>query len=100
MRTREARGNSGFFVAAADHPTTRNRAMAVKSAPSTANSASNGTQGQFPYYAEVITPSDVDTWAQPVMVYVGGSGDVRVMPWGAQSAVTFAGVSGGSMLPV
>lgn len=74
--------------------------MAVKSAPSTANSASNGMQGQFPYYAEAITPSDVDTWAQPVMVYVGGSGDVRVMPWGAQSAVTFAGVSGGSMLPV
>ncbi len=74
--------------------------MATRSAPSTANMASSGEQGQFPYYAEALTPSDVDDWSQPVMIYVGGAGDVRVLPWGAANPVTFAAMSSGSMLPV
>lgn len=51
-------------------------------------------------------PNDTDTFvdsrgdAVPVSVWVGGTGNVTVLPFGATVAVTFTAVPAGTMLPV
>lgn len=57
------------------------------------------SQPQFPRSAKAITKSDTDTFERPVNVYVGGAGDVVVIPAGGQAAVTFT-AQAGSVLPV
>jgi len=56
-----------------------------------------------PNGAQAITPSDADTFAEPVHVYVGVAGNVSVVPaaaGSAGSAVLFKGMPAGSTLPV
>lgn len=53
----------------------------------------------FPSGAVAITPSDDDTFLKPVAVYVGTTGDVRIVPASGGAAVTFVGVPAGSMVP-
>lgn len=54
----------------------------------------------FPDNAVSVTPSDADTFNSPIQVFVGGDGDVAVLPWGAVTPVTFKGLTAGSMVPV
>lgn len=54
----------------------------------------------LPTHAVAITPSDTADLAQPVSVYVGGAGAVKVTPVGGGSAVTFSGLSAGQIVPV
>lgn len=51
-----------------------------------------------PDNARAITPSDVDTFSQPVALYIGGSGNVNVVPAGSGPAMTVA-VLAGTVLP-
>lgn len=53
----------------------------------------------FPSGAKAITKSDTDTFAIPVAVYVGVTGNVVVTPANGASNVTFVGVPAGAMLP-
>jgi hypothetical protein len=53
----------------------------------------------FPGAALAITPSDDDTFAKPVTVYVGGDGDVAILPANGGEAVTFVGLVAGSVVP-
>jgi hypothetical protein len=48
--------------------------------------------------ALAITPSDVDTFARGVTVYVGVAGTVSCVPWGGNPAVTVTAVAG-ALLP-
>lgn len=53
----------------------------------------------FPGDAAAVTPSDSVNLAQPSVIYVGGSGNVKVTT--AQgTAVTFNAVSAGTVIPV
>lgn len=56
----------------------------------------------FPMYpgdAIAVTPSDTSNFDTPSVIYVGGSGSVRVLT--AQGTdVTFAGLLAGSVIPV
>lgn len=55
-----------------------------------------------PDNALAITPSDTDTFAQGVGVYVGAAGTVSVVPWGAGNsgtAVSFTAIAG-AVLPI
>lgn len=53
----------------------------------------------FPGDAAAVSPSDTVNLAYPSVVYVGGSGNVKITT--AQgSAVTFTGVQAGSIIPV
>lgn len=56
----------------------------------------------FPMYpgdAIAVTPSDTNNFDTPSVIYVGGSGNVRVLT--AQGTdVTFAGLLAGSVIPV
>ena len=54
----------------------------------------------FPGGAFGIVPSDVNTYAQPVAVYVGGAGDVAVTPANGGTEVVFYNVPAGAMVPV
>ena len=53
----------------------------------------------FPGAAFAITKSDSDTFAQPVTVFVGGAGDVAILPANGGAAVTFKGLPAGSVVP-
>ena len=53
----------------------------------------------FPSAAVVITPSDADTFLKPVAVYVGATGNVRIVPANGGAALTFVGLPAGSMVP-
>lgn len=58
----------------------------------------------FPSAAFAITPSNDDTFATPVSVYVGGAGTVRVIPFASAgedspTTVDFE-VPAGGMIPV
>lgn len=75
----------------------------------TMNNASpaSATVPVFPHNAVAYTPpNDTDTFvdvqgsAIPVSLWVGGSGNVTVLPFGASSTVTFTAVPAGTMLPV
>lgn len=51
--------------------------------------------------ATELTPSDgADLPTAARAIYVGVGGDLRIIPVGQIGAVTFAGVPGGSILPV
>lgn len=53
----------------------------------------------FPGDAAAVTPNDSTNLSQPSVIYVGGSGNVKVTT--AQgTAVTFVGVNAGTVLPV
>lgn len=49
----------------------------------------------FPRAAASVTPSDSTTFETPSMVYVGGAGNVAVMPWEGVTSVTFTVPAGG-----
>ncbi|WP_423176229.1 MULTISPECIES: spike base protein, RCAP_Rcc01079 family [unclassified Stenotrophomonas maltophilia group] len=51
-----------------------------------------------PDNALAITPSDTDTFAKGVAVYVGVAGTVSCVPWGGNAAVTVTAVAG-ALLP-
>jgi len=53
----------------------------------------------FPGMAVAYTPSDDDTFDAPVTVYVGGAGDVEIIPANGSAAVVFAGLSAGQVVP-
>lgn len=54
----------------------------------------------YPQHAFAITPSDTDTYDPPVTVYVGGAGNVAIVPGrGEGAAVTFTGLPAGSKVP-
>lgn len=53
----------------------------------------------FPDGALAVTPNNTDTFASPVSVYVGGSGDVTVRPANGNAAVTFSGLLAGQVVP-
>lgn len=50
--------------------------------------------------AFAVTKSDSTTLAGVRALYVGGAGDVAVMPLGSTVAVTLVGVPAGSVLPI
>ena len=53
----------------------------------------------FPGDAAAVTPNDSTNLSQPSVIYVGGSGNVKVTT--AQgTAVTFVGVNAGTVIPV
>lgn len=54
----------------------------------------------LPTRAVAIAPSDVVDLAQPVSVYVGGGGAVKVTPAGSAAPVTFSGLGAGQIVPV
>ena len=59
----------------------------------------NQTTCTYPTKAVSITPSD-SALLPPCMVYVGGAGNVAVMPADSTTAVTFTGMPAGSVVPV
>ena len=53
----------------------------------------------FPGNAEAVTPSDTANLSAPSVIYVGGTGNVRVLT--AQGTdVTFSGMPAGAVVPV
>lgn len=50
--------------------------------------------------AAAVTASDTTTYSGVRAVYVGGAGDVAIKFPGNATAVTFAGVAAGSLLPI
>lgn len=51
--------------------------------------------------AEAVTPSDsVDIATTSRALFIGGGGDVSIDTVGGQESVVFAGLAGGSILPV
>lgn len=64
--------------------------------------ASMGMPGvpAFPSGAFAITPSNSDTFAVGVSVYVGVTGDVAVTPAAGGSNVTFVAVPAGFVVPL
>lgn len=48
----------------------------------------------WPDNAITVTPSDVDTFAQGVSIYVGVAGNVSCVPWASETAVVVAAVAG------
>jgi hypothetical protein len=54
----------------------------------------------IPIYAKAITASDAHGLDQAAVIYVGGAGNVAVIPEGTGTAVTFVGLSAGDILPV
>lgn len=53
----------------------------------------------FPGGAATVTPSDTVNLATPSVIYVGGTGNVRVLTAQGDDVV-FTGVQGGSVIPV
>lgn len=53
----------------------------------------------FPGDAEAVTPSDTANFSAPSAVYVGGTGNVRVLTQEGTD-VTFSGVPAGAVIPV
>lgn len=60
-----------------------------------AGSLSDPAAGAF-----AVTPSDSTTLAGVRALYVGGAGNVAVMPFGSGTAVTLVGATAGSIIPV
>jgi hypothetical protein len=54
----------------------------------------------YPAGAFALTPSDANTYEHAITVWVGGAGNVTLLPANGEPAVTFAGVLAGSVLPV
>ena len=54
----------------------------------------------FPSRAFAITPDDAASQNYAFSVYVGGTGDVAVIPAGGDTAITFAGVPAGTVVPL
>lgn len=50
---------------------------------------------KFPFNAKAVTPSNTDTFSQPVSIFVGTGGTVTVTPAGGQSDVQFTIPTGG-----
>jgi len=53
----------------------------------------------WPGVGKAITPSDTDTFSQPVTVYVGVTGDVVIVPVAGDTTLTFKNVPQGSTVP-
>jgi len=53
----------------------------------------------FPGAAIAVTPANADSFAQPVTIYVGVSGNVAVRPANGGGAVVFSNVSAGTVIP-
>lgn len=53
----------------------------------------------IPNQAYVVTPHDTNTF-QYGLLYVGVGGDVKAMPQGLDTFVTFKNIAAGSVLPV
>lgn len=53
----------------------------------------------FPGGALLVTPSDVDTFANPVAIYIGGSGNISVTPGNGIAGNITVAVLAGTMLP-
>ena len=53
----------------------------------------------IPNQAYVVTPHDTNTF-QYGLLFVGVGGDVKAMPQGLDTFVTFKGVTAGSFLPI
>lgn len=51
-------------------------------------------------FAAEITPADSDLATTARALYVGGAGDVVVYMVGSTTAITFAGVAAGTILPI
>jgi hypothetical protein len=51
----------------------------------------------FPDNAFAITPAAADTYSHPVTVFVGGAGNVTVIPWGGSTAVQYTVPAGGTI---
>jgi len=60
---------------------------------------SNKPVNFIPNQAYVVTPHDTDTF-QYGLLYVGVGGDVKAMPQGLSTFVTFKNVPDGSFLPI
>ena len=54
----------------------------------------------FPRNAVTIAKSDTVDLPTDMVIYVGGAGDVRVLPAGSEAPVTFMGLTAGSAVPV
>jgi len=59
-----------------------------------------GEHTSFPTSAAAVTPSDATVFSEPSTVFVGGAGNVAVMPWIGSTAVTFVGLLPGDVVPV
>lgn len=56
---------------------------------------------RFPGAGKAVTKSDVDRFATPVTVYVGGAGDVVVRPANhPDDTVKFVGITAGQPVPI
>ena len=53
----------------------------------------------MPEYGAAVTPADTGHLEQPATLFIGGSGNLKVLTVGG-STVTFTGVLSGSVLPV
>lgn len=53
----------------------------------------------IPSIAVAVTPHDTDTF-QGGLLFVGVGGDVKAMPKGLSTFVTFKGVAAGAFLPI
>lgn len=56
---------------------------------------------EFPEKARAVTADDNVRFKTASTIYVGGGGNVRVIPWGMQDdqAVTFVGIPTGGYVP-
>lgn len=74
--------------------------MAVIATPG-ALASSNSRAPRFPRQCLAVTPSDTDTFAFPVTIYVGVAGDVAIIPAGGPATpVVFKNLPAGSLVPV
>ena len=71
--------------------------MAVIATPSKTQISSNCPV--FPAAALAVTPSDADTFANPVSLYIGGSGNVSVLPGSGTTTPVVVAVLAGTVLP-
>lgn len=54
----------------------------------------------FPRNAVAVAKSDTVDLPTEMVIYVGGAGDVSVIPAGGETPVTFIGLTAGSAVPV
>lgn len=54
---------------------------------------------EFPRGAVAVTPSDANSFVEPVSIYVGVAGNVAIRPANGGAAVTFVGLPAGAVLP-
>lgn len=69
--------------------------MAVIATPNASASPGSAGSPRFPRNAIAVTPSNTDTFARPVTIYVGGAGDVTCTPAGGGTDVVVAAPGGG-----